>query len=789
MAPAAAYAAEEPVQDSGGAGQTGTAAPSNAALLEEEGWHSIEDSELAWKFDEASGTLTIAGSGEMPYFNYLESPWQSKNEGIKTVVIDGDVTSIGQYAFCNCSQLTSVKFPNTLTSIASQAFWKCSALTSVELPASLVSIGDDAFRGCGLTSVKLPSGLTEIGQMVFAECKSLELVVFPDKLESISDFAFQACTSLVSVKLPSGLTSIGYGTFDQCASLESVNFPDGMESIGTYAFRGCDLASVDLPSGLTEIGDGAFTQCAKLKTVTFHGEQAPVLGEDVFGECTALESIRVPEGAEGYEEDDWSDLGSKIGYFDGTAPTLQTVDAIRTSAKEAVVTFTSNEEGSYYYAVVESGADKPDIDTSEIGALCKANENTVISLSDFENEDAKDIYIVVKDAAGNVSDPLSIEIPKYVALKSVTVPAPITGVANGTEKTAEALGLPKTVGITTTEGDSTASVTWNVAGCSYNPDSTAEQTFPVTGEITLPEGVTNPDSVSLEVTVSVTVSAKASGSGGGGSSRPSYPPVVEAAEHGHTAVSPRRPERGDTVTITLEPDEGYVVKEVRVTDRNGEPVEVKRDGNNVWTFLQPSGKVTITVDFQPVEPDPWVNPFSDVDEGAWYADAVAYVCEKGLMAGTSADTFSPDGITTRGQIVTILWRLVDSPAGEAPVDFADVDPAAWYGEAVRWAAGQGIVGGYGNGSFGPNDPVTREQLAAILYRFAQHMGYDTEGQADLSGFTDLTQVSTYAREAMAWCVDAGLLSGTSPTTLSPRGQATRAQTAAVLMRLCQGYGM
>lgn len=100
------------------------------------------------------------------------------------------------------------------------------------------------------------------------------------------------------------------------------------------------------------------------------------------------------------------------------------------------------------------------------------------------------------------------------------------------------------------------------------------------------------------------------------------------------------------------------------------------------------------------------------------------------------------------------------------------------------------MGGYGNGNFGPNDPVTREQLAAILYRFAQHMGYDTEGQADLSGFTDLAQVSTYAREAMAWCVDArSSLRQPSPTTLSPRGQATRAQTAAVLMRLCQGYGM
>lgn len=275
----------------------------------------------------------------------------------------------------------------------------------------------------------------------------------------------------------------------------------------------------------------------------------------------------------------------------------------------------------------------------------------------------------------------------------------------------------------------------------------------------------------------------------GGSSRPTYPPIVTDTAGGDTSVAPARPHKGDTVTITPKPDQGNEVDSVTVTDRNGDPVKVTDKGDGTYTFTQPTGKVTITVTFRDKEDQPTGLPFTDVAPGAWYYDAVAYAYEHGLMHGTSATTFSPNGTTTRAQIVTILWRLVDSPAGEAPADFADVDPAAWYGEAVRWAAGQGIVGGYGNGSFGPNDPVTREQLAAILYRFAQHMGYDTEGQADLSGFTDLAQGSTYAREAMAWCVDAGLLSGTSPTTLSPRGQATRAQTAAVLMRLCQGYGM
>lgn len=273
----------------------------------------------------------------------------------------------------------------------------------------------------------------------------------------------------------------------------------------------------------------------------------------------------------------------------------------------------------------------------------------------------------------------------------------------------------------------------------------------------------------------------------GGSSRPTYPPTVTDTAGGDTSVAPARPHKGDTVTITPKPDQGNEVDSVTVTDRNGDPVKVTDKEDGTYTFTQPTGKVTISVTFRDKE-TPGL-PFVDVAPDTWYFDAVRYAYENSLMVGTSPTAFSPNGMTTRAQIVTILWRLVDSPAGEAPVDFADVDPAAWYGEAVRWAAGQGIVGGYGNGSFGPNDPVTREQLAAILYRFAQHMGYDTEGQADLSGFTDLAQVSTYAREAMAWCVDAGLLSGTSPTTLSPRGQATRAQTAAVLMRLCQGYGM
>ena len=180
-------------------------------------------------------------------------------------------------------------------------------------------------------------------------------------------------------------------------------------------------------------------------------------------------------------------------------------------------------------------------------------------------------------------------------------------------------------------------------------------------------------------------------------------------------------------------------------------------------------------------------PFDDIISGSWYEDAVRYVYENGLMTGTSGSTFSPDATTTRGQIVTILWRLEDSPVVNYLMDFADIEPEAYYGEAVRWAASEGIVGGYGNGNFGPNDAITREQLAVILYRYAQYEGYDVSGSADLSGYTDRDAISGYALEAMNWGNDASIINGTSDNTLSPQGQTTRAQVAAMLTRFCEWY--
>lgn len=177
--------------------------------------------------------------------------------------------------------------------------------------------------------------------------------------------------------------------------------------------------------------------------------------------------------------------------------------------------------------------------------------------------------------------------------------------------------------------------------------------------------------------------------------------------------------------------------------------------------------------------------FADVPAGAWFADAVAYVSENNMMNGTSANRFSPDDAATRSMVVTILYRMEGEPHANA-VDFADVSSDVYYADAVSWAAGLGLVNGITDFSFAPNEPITREQLAVILYRYAQYNGYDAEqGGMSLHEYTDAAQISSYAVPAMQWAGGEGLITGTSGAMLSPKGSATRAQLAVILMRLCE----
>lgn len=179
-------------------------------------------------------------------------------------------------------------------------------------------------------------------------------------------------------------------------------------------------------------------------------------------------------------------------------------------------------------------------------------------------------------------------------------------------------------------------------------------------------------------------------------------------------------------------------------------------------------------------------PFGDVKSADWFYNDVKYVYEKGMMAGTAADVFAPNATTTRAMIVTILYRLEGSPAVTGTSAFVDVPAGQWYTDAVNWAAANQIVKGTSATTFAPNDSITREQMAAILYRYAQYKGYDVTKKADLSGYSDNGQVSAYARDALAWANAAKLINGVTNTTLAPQGNATRAQVSAILHRFCDG---
>ncbi len=259
-------------------------------------------------------------------------------------------------------------------------------------------------------------------------------------------------------------------------------------------------------------------------------------------------------------------------------------------------------------------------------------------------------------------------------------------------------------------------------------------------------------------------------------------------ENGSIKVSDSKAEKGDTVTITVTPDEGYELDKLAVYDKDGDKLDLKDKGDGKFTFEMPKGDVEIEVSFALIEDETVKADFADVAADAWYADAVQYVYENGMMSGTSETTFSPDVTTTRGMIVTILYRLEGSPDlsnENLGYPYADVDANAYYADAVYWARQNGIVSGMSAEQFAPNNAITREQMAAILYRYAQFKGYDVSVKADLSVYTDAAQVSTYATDAMAWANGAQLITGASATTLTPAGNATRAQVATILMRFCE----
>lgn len=277
-----------------------------------------------------------------------------------------------------------------------------------------------------------------------------------------------------------------------------------------------------------------------------------------------------------------------------------------------------------------------------------------------------------------------------------------------------------------------------------------------------------------------------SSSGGSSSGKTTYKVTTSAVNNGGVNASPSNAEKGATITITLSPDKGYKLDKLTVTDGSGKSVSTVKKSDTVYTFTMPASAVTVGVSYAKADETPSKTTFNDVSANDWFASAVDYVTGKGMMNGTAANTFSPKANTTRGMVVTVLYRLENQPSTSA-ASFTDVASGAYYANAVAWANANGIVSGYGSGKFGPNDKVTREQLAAILYRYAQYKKYDVSVGEDTNilSYNDAQSISSYAIPAIQWACGAGVVTGKSGSKLDPKGNATRAEVAVMLMRFCE----
>ena len=274
---------------------------------------------------------------------------------------------------------------------------------------------------------------------------------------------------------------------------------------------------------------------------------------------------------------------------------------------------------------------------------------------------------------------------------------------------------------------------------------------------------------------------------------PQHEVTVPEVENGTVTVDSPNAAKGSTVTVTPLPEEGFEVTGVTISDESGKKIEVIRNSDGTYSFVMPDGKVNIDVHFAPkAELCPLDNTcplsaYEDVNASAWYHTGVHYCLAHGLMRGMSSNRFAPAGITTRAQMITILWRMEGEPMVEVAEGFNDVLDGDWCCNAVRWASANGIAEGYGDSIWAPGNALTRQQMAAILWRYAKYKGYDVSVGEDTNilSYEDAFDVAEYAIPAMQWACGSGLIQGVEKNGtmyLDPHGYTTRSQIASVIYR-------
>ena len=499
------------------------------------------------------------------------------------------------------------------------------------------------------------------------------------------------------------------------------------------------------------------------------------------------------------EHDPWDEVKERIDVVSGSYPTIEDNNSDRITIPEGSEKLSNNPDG-VSGSVVTSSETTAMIVRDGHAHLYDSLQEAVDSLP-ADSEDTPTVYLMKET---NETVTLPSDTPFKLDTKSYADVNAFTGTIqdeNGTVLTPSEDGTFESVDVT--------GITLSQNSLSLTVGESATLTATVTPANATTQDVTwtssNPDVANVDQNGLVKAlregSATIIASVGGQSAactvsvkeppytgKYSYEVFTSVGDNGSLTVD-RYATEGDKVTIEVTPDEAYLLDALVVT-ANGKEVALTDNGDGTYSFTMPSADVKISATFAE-DPD-WTEPepepstdvsdiFIDVAPNAWYKDAVQYAYENGLMTGVSANEFAPDATTTRGMIVSMLARL-EGVESANDAGFADVDDNDWYATAVNWAASVGVVNGYEDNTFRPNDAITREQLAAILMNYAAYKGEDVSARASLDAYSDAENVSTWATDTMQWAVAKGLLTGVTADTLQPQGAATRAQVAAISQR-------
>ena len=638
-----------------------------------------------------------------------------------------------------------------MTRIGRYGIAMCSKLTGMSIPKSVTEIGDFGLAGNGLTAVTLPDGLQSLGRGAFDTCTSLTNTTLPAAITAVPGKCFANCTKLLNVKYAGTVTAIGERAFEGCKSLTAAPIPETVTELGASAFTGCTaLTDVTIPAGVTAIPDGCFQGCIALKDMKLPGTVTSV-GHNAFTGCTALGDVRC--------------------Y--GAPPTVEPAGAAEHSFEPAIVTIHYNPDPVYGWTFDADGKWQGYTVSSKGACLHTGygtTENTVPATC---------------GEAGRV-DTICSNCGEVISTKEI----PATGAHtwdNGT--------------VTTEPTETTPGVrTFTCAVCG----ATRTETIPATGVH------------DYQFTKNVAPTCTADGydlytcSGCGATEkRNSKPALGHKWDSGTVTTEPTETAPGvrtytctvcgevKTETIpatgahTHKWDAGKVTTEPTATTPGVRTYTCTICGLTKEEVIPPTGGSTVC----PGGPSCPSYGFRDVaGPSDWSHEGIDYCVRRSLMVGTGVGTFSPGMNCSRAQIVQILYNLSGDKTdyGNYYLPFTDVAPGDWFYEAVAWAYANDIVAGTSASTFAPNDVITREQMAVILYGYTAKFAPEFTGNAaSLNTFPDAGSVANWAYTAMSWAVGNGLISGMGSggvSYLAPQGSATRAQASAIIMRYCQLIG-